>query len=815
VLVVWYTCTTSTMEAATKQGWLNKKGGGGKRNILKGGRRSWKRRYIKLTRHELQYYNDESSPMNGAMKLGADTQVINEYSGKDFGFVVKNAERDLELEADGEDDYLSWVKAIQRAIDRMGRTLGETSSAVGRVSIIGAPQQLQPPDAEVGRMLEQLLPRLSLPQAAAQQLRALPADKQWQMILMENRKQEEQASQYETGDGTGSPEYLFEEVHSCLTAQTVDEVCSIVQSVGAKLRSCDMPWLEAFVAIGGLDELFAVFYTWDSVTLFRAEPLFIEAVCALMNNAIGFDAIMQQTHAVRALAGFMACDLERDLSARSAMEILATVCVVSPRTYQLAVDALDNFALVYRETVRFTTLVHMLQFAAQYPGVQAACLALINALISSPDNVIERSWLRSEFEDLELDSVLIVLGADCDYDKKLMNQVRVYMEEKAADEVELLELTNLHNCMFMDAQDIFGAIERNVVDTTSMASLQQVLCNALAIPSSPGRGLAAWNFIAAALRNAQDVSTGNELAAWRLIEFDAKAFVKQSGFDDTALVRGLHRVLWQAYKAAMIASSRNKRQKGSQISSAERQQILHGEAKSATPQRILELLEELGSNFKILEERPMEISDEEAERAAHRVRELSAKRDSAIEGAAQRRMHLQTAPVNAETASKLSAEERGRLVLKSIECEKELAELTQTLAQMGGDATASLPEEFVATVLDPNPAPNLQPWGKEAMDAGVPQPTIQQPEGVVVPKGFVPVQDGMAVFTGADGPPGFETSGVVLASRGGGAPPPPPHAGGPPPPPLSEGAPPPSISAPPPPVVGGGPPPPPPPPPGT
>jgi len=247
------------------------------------------------------------------------------------------------------------------------------------------------------------------------------------------------------------------------------EGAAALHDLEARLRTCTMVWLSDFIEAGGVGALFSLQRSFPLREKVRLGSVFVLAARALMNNRMGFDAVIAEPLAVRGLCLYLAmkaskpgdpppkseekkAELQRLRAAvvqnqKVALELLAAVALVSEDSYQLVLDALVFVQHATSGASRFSCLVAMLRPGADADlrsagladdagsGTQLQSLALsfINALISAPENLLNRVWVRAEFNALRLPDELNELHGDA----KLTRQLAVFWDEQRQDEQEL------------------------------------------------------------------------------------------------------------------------------------------------------------------------------------------------------------------------------------------------------------------------------------------------------------------------------------------------------------------------------------------
>lgn len=125
---------------------------------------------------------------------------------------------------------------------------------------------------------------------------------------------------------------------------------------------------------------------------------------ALMNNSHGFTAVMVNSSAVSCLVNSMFYGTLKTVIA--VMELLAAVCLVKGGHTKI-MESVDMFKIEHKESRRFERLVTFFKESkGNHPEFQAACMAFINVIVHSADNLNFRVHLQHEFTMLGLDEHL-------------------------------------------------------------------------------------------------------------------------------------------------------------------------------------------------------------------------------------------------------------------------------------------------------------------------------------------------------------------------------------------------------------------------
>ncbi|OQR72795.1 inverted formin-2-like, partial [Tropilaelaps mercedesae] len=156
---------------------------------------------------------------------------------------------------------------------------------------------------------------------------------------------------------------------------------------------------------------------------------------------------------------------------KQVVELLSAVCVYSHRGHHLAVDAFQYYKERCGLAFRFGPLVEEIR-NTDVPEYQGSVLALINCVIVSCDNLLEKIRIRNELIALGLADVLKKISSSCD-DHAVFVQIRAFEEERVADEDAAREQLGL--ILEMEPVELFASLLEKVSSTPHVACLALML----------------------------------------------------------------------------------------------------------------------------------------------------------------------------------------------------------------------------------------------------------------------------------------------------------------------------------------------------
>merc|ERR1719458_1458964 len=159
-----------------------------------------------------------------------------------------------------------------------------------------------------------------------------------------------------------------------------------------------------------------------------------------------------------------------------AVKLMAAVCLVPPDGHEKTLEAI-TIAGEVKGRDRFQPIVQGLLIRNNEP-LRVACLTLINALISSPEDLDFRIHLRNEFMRVGLIDVLDAL--EDDNSDELQTQLKVFYEHKEEDFDEFAQRFDNIRLELDDVNECFELVKNLVMDTPAepyfLSVLQHLVC---------------------------------------------------------------------------------------------------------------------------------------------------------------------------------------------------------------------------------------------------------------------------------------------------------------------------------------------------
>uniref|UniRef100_A0A8C6LZG8 Diaphanous-related formin 3 n=1 Tax=Nothobranchius furzeri TaxID=105023 RepID=A0A8C6LZG8_NOTFU len=158
----------------------------------------------------------------------------------------------------------------------------------------------------------------------------------------------------------------------------------------------------------------------------------VQCLKAFMNNKYGLDRILGEEKSLALLA--RAIDPSQSAMMTEVVKLLSAICIVGEEnTLEKVLEAITT-AGEWRSIERFSPIVQGLRDRSIQ--LQVACMQLINALVTSPDELDFRLHIRNEFMRCGLKEILPVKEKIYYRNEALDIQLKVFEEHKEEDMME-------------------------------------------------------------------------------------------------------------------------------------------------------------------------------------------------------------------------------------------------------------------------------------------------------------------------------------------------------------------------------------------
>jgi len=360
---------------------------------------------------------------------------------------------------------MNYTKSNKKTARRFikGRSPGSKEDSEQEMSEVSSIKTMS--DMELDKQFEKMLANMNLSEEKKEPLRKLPIYKKREMLTMH----------YKTHVRTGldSP---IDYIHYLTSNEVaINKKSSCIESLRVALTSNSLEWVQEF-GNKGLEIILEIIRDCLQCSPY-CEKLHLECVkClkAIMNNKVGLENLFNQSEALSLLARSIIP--EKPQVCLEAIKLMAAVCLVPPDGHDATLEAISD-AGDTKGVDRFQPIVQGLLICNNEP-LRVASMTLINAIISSPEDLDFRLHLRNEFMRIGLLDVLEILVENpCE---ELETQLKVFLDHKEEDFEEFAARFDNIRFDLDDIGEVFDIVKQTVADTTAepylLSILQHLLC---------------------------------------------------------------------------------------------------------------------------------------------------------------------------------------------------------------------------------------------------------------------------------------------------------------------------------------------------
>uniref|UniRef100_A0A8C6WQX9 Diaphanous-related formin 2 n=1 Tax=Neogobius melanostomus TaxID=47308 RepID=A0A8C6WQX9_9GOBI len=269
-----------------------------------------------------------------------------------------------------------------------------------------------------------------------------------------------------------------EYVHELRSGITEEKLLNCLESLRVSLTSNPVSWVNNFGHEGLGLLLDALEKLLDKK---QQEPIdkrnqhkLIQCLKAFMNNKYGLQRILGDERSLLLLA--RAIDPKQTHMMTEIVKILSAFCIIGEENILDKILAAMTIAAERNNKERFASIVEGLE-NHEAQQLQVACMQLINALVTSPDDLDFRIHLRNEFLRCGLKKILPTDGTT---KNGLDIQLKVFNENKEEDSIELSH--RLDDIRFLtDMDEVYHLLSNMVKDTASETYFLSILQHLLLI----------------------------------------------------------------------------------------------------------------------------------------------------------------------------------------------------------------------------------------------------------------------------------------------------------------------------------------------
>uniref|UniRef100_A0A4W3H1S5 Diaphanous-related formin 3 n=1 Tax=Callorhinchus milii TaxID=7868 RepID=A0A4W3H1S5_CALMI len=289
----------------------------------------------------------------------------------------------------------------------------------------------QLPEKEVLSLFEKMMEDMNLNEDRKAPLREKDINTKREMVM-------QYVSAASKTGGLKSRQYMTilpqEFIHELKSGVADERLFSSLESLRVSLTSNPVSWVENFGNEGLgllLDALEKVLDKKHQEKIDKkSQHKVIQCLRAFMNNKYGLERILGEERSLSLLA--RAVDPRQPNMMTDAVKLLSAICIVGEENILEKVLEAITTAGELRKQERFYSIVEGLHDSSVQ--LQVACMQLINALVTSPDDLDFRLHLRNEFVRCGLREILPELRTI--KNDALDIQLKVFDEHKEEDMIE-------------------------------------------------------------------------------------------------------------------------------------------------------------------------------------------------------------------------------------------------------------------------------------------------------------------------------------------------------------------------------------------
>ncbi|XP_064501647.1 protein diaphanous homolog 3 isoform X1 [Pseudopipra pipra] len=273
-----------------------------------------------------------------------------------------------------------------------------------------------------------------------------------------------------------SPQEFIQDLKS---GSTDERLVTCLESLRVSLTSNPVSWVENFgreglgLLLDVLERLVEI-KNQDRVVK-RSQHKVIQCLRAFMNNKYGLERILGEERSLLLLT--KAIDPKQTNMMTDIVKLLSAMCIVGEENILEKILEAVTAAAEERNVGRFSPIVEGLQDNSVQ--LQVACMQLINALVTSPDDLDFRLHIRNEFMRSGLKEILPQLKSI--KNEALDIQLKVFNEHKEEDMIEFSHRLEDIRSELDEVNDVYNMVWNTVKDTSAEGYFLSILQHLLLI----------------------------------------------------------------------------------------------------------------------------------------------------------------------------------------------------------------------------------------------------------------------------------------------------------------------------------------------
>ncbi|XP_060089533.1 protein diaphanous homolog 3 [Heteronotia binoei] len=258
-----------------------------------------------------------------------------------------------------------------------------------------------------------------------------------------------------------------------------ERLVGLLESLRVSLTSNPVSWVENFgdEGLGLLLDILErlVEAKQQDKILKKVQHKIVQCMKAFMNNKYGLERIMGEQRSLLLLA--KAIDPKQTNMMTDVVKLLSAICIVGEENILEKILEALTAAAEERRFDRFFPIVEGLRGNSAH--LQVACMQLINALVTSPEDLDFRLHIRNEFMRCGLRERLPQLR--CIKNDALDIQLRVFVEHKEEDMIEFSHRLDDIRAELDEPSDVYNMVWDTVKNTRAEGYFLSILQHLLLI----------------------------------------------------------------------------------------------------------------------------------------------------------------------------------------------------------------------------------------------------------------------------------------------------------------------------------------------
>ncbi|XP_071126520.1 protein diaphanous homolog 2-like isoform X2 [Mytilus edulis] len=254
-----------------------------------------------------------------------------------------------------------------------------------------------------------------------------------------------------------------------------DKRLKLLESLRVSLTSNPVSWVQEFGVAGLNGILRNLTYCCDSKTERRSTYEAVRCLKAFMNNKFGLMQMIGHEEALTILSRTV--DPSDPNTMLEAVRLLAAICIVPPDGHEKVLEGITVCGEI-RGRDRFVPIIMGLGMRDNQP-MQVANIQLVNAIVSTPDDLDFRLHLRNEI--MRTGMIDLIGSLDTQQDEELQTHLRIFHDHKEEDLDEFVHRYDNAHIELEDPRQCFDLVYNSTKDTISEPYFLSILQHLLIV----------------------------------------------------------------------------------------------------------------------------------------------------------------------------------------------------------------------------------------------------------------------------------------------------------------------------------------------